>query len=71
MKKILKKLENTSIYSTGRYGEWKYASMQEAFFDGKKISEQILSALHCKVNKKQLSSIYRSQNGNEVDIKVL
>lgn len=38
---IHKKLAEHAIYSIGRYGEWKYASMQEAVLDGKKIAEQL------------------------------
>ena len=40
--KLLKKLNDLSIYSIGRYGEWKYSSMQEAVLDGKKCAESIL-----------------------------
>ena len=42
LKKLLKKLEYMFIYSIGRYGEWKYSSMQEAVLDGKNISEKLL-----------------------------
>ena len=41
LKQLHKELNNLSIYSVGRYGEWKYSSMQEAVLDGKKIAEQI------------------------------
>jgi protoporphyrinogen oxidase len=34
-------LERQSIFSIGRYGAWKYSSMQEAILDGKKIAHQI------------------------------
>ncbi|MCL4380523.1 FAD-dependent oxidoreductase [Candidatus Dependentiae bacterium] len=30
------------IYSVGRYGAWKYSSMQEAILDGKAVVEQLL-----------------------------
>jgi protoporphyrinogen oxidase len=30
------------IYSVGRYGQWKYSSMQEGLLDGKKIVDQLL-----------------------------
>jgi protoporphyrinogen oxidase len=40
--KLLKKLAAYQIFSVGRYGEWKYSSMQEAVLDGKKIAEQLL-----------------------------
>lgn len=39
--KLLKRLQEHDIHSTGRYGAWKYSSMQEAVLDGKKVAEQI------------------------------
>jgi protoporphyrinogen oxidase len=39
--KVHARLQEHDIYSVGRYGEWKYASMQEGVLDGKKIAEQI------------------------------
>lgn len=39
--KIHKELEAQSVYSIGRYGQWKYSSMQEAVLDGKKIAERL------------------------------
>jgi protoporphyrinogen oxidase len=45
LNKLHRKLNNLSIYSIGRYGEWKYSSMQEAVLDGKKTAEQILEKL--------------------------
>jgi protoporphyrinogen oxidase len=41
LKKLLNRLEQEHIYSIGRYGAWKYASMQEAILDGKHIAETI------------------------------
>lgn len=40
---LLTELKNNSIYSIGRYGSWKYSSMQDAILDGKKVVEEILS----------------------------
>lgn len=40
--KIHARLEEQSIYSIGRYGEWKYSSMQEAVLDGKKAIERLI-----------------------------
>ena len=40
--KIHARLEEQSIYSIGRYGEWKYSSMQEAVLDGKKAIERLV-----------------------------
>ncbi|MGE4169059.1 MAG: NAD(P)/FAD-dependent oxidoreductase, partial [Candidatus Babeliales bacterium] len=34
-------LHKHAVYSIGRYGEWKYASMQEAVLDGKKIVDDL------------------------------
>ena len=41
LSKIHKQLENNAVHSIGRYGEWKYSSMQEAVLDGKKIAEKL------------------------------
>lgn len=38
---LLQQLTNHQIYSIGRYGAWKYSSMQEAVLDGKHIAEQL------------------------------
>jgi protoporphyrinogen oxidase len=40
---LLNHLEENHIYSIGRYGAWKYASMQEAVLDGKKMADSITS----------------------------
>lgn len=37
--KLLKQLQDYNIISTGRYGAWKYASMQESILDGKHAAE--------------------------------
>ena len=34
-------LNKESIYSIGRYGQWKYSSMQESVLDGKKITDML------------------------------
>lgn len=47
LEKLLAQLKKDSIYSIGRYGQWKYSSMQEAVLDGKKIAE-ILTVLPAK-----------------------
>jgi len=41
---LLHTLENNNIYSIGRYGAWKYSSMQEGLLDGKAISDKLLIA---------------------------
>lgn len=40
--KLLHELETEKIYSIGRYGAWKYCSMQETLLDGKQIVEKLL-----------------------------
>ncbi len=40
---LLKQLADANIYSVGRYGAWKYASMQEAVLDGKKIAQMLIA----------------------------
>jgi len=37
-----KQLQEQKIHSIGRYGYWKYSSMQEAFLDGKAIAEKLV-----------------------------
>ena len=39
--KLHAQLSELNVFSIGRYGEWKYSSMQEAILDGKKIADQI------------------------------
>jgi|SRR5579863_9721529 len=39
--KLLSTLSKQQVYSIGRYGEWKYSSMQEAVLDGKKIADTL------------------------------
>lgn len=39
---IHKKLHELDIFSVGRYGEWKYSSMQEGVLDGKAIAEKLV-----------------------------
>lgn len=40
--KLINQLASDGIVSTGRYGGWKYSSMQEAVLDGKIASESLL-----------------------------
>ncbi len=48
---LLHALNDMKMYSVGRFGEWKYSSMQEAVVDGKKVADSIFC------NKKDLYSI--------------
>lgn len=38
-------LEKKDIYSVGRYGDWKYSTMEEAILEGKEIAEKLASQL--------------------------
>jgi len=51
LKKVHKCLNYNSVYSIGRYGHWKYSSMQEAFLDGKDIVDQLLTIPAKKLQK--------------------
>lgn len=39
---LLDRLAQENIYSVGRYGAWKYSSMQEAVLDGKQIAQELI-----------------------------
>lgn len=61
-----KTLQNYSIHSIGRYGEWKYSSMQEAILDGKQIVDKLLTRIAPatrveEVSKKTILSIPREK----------
>ena len=38
-------LKEKNIYSVGRYGGWKYSTMEEAILEGKEVAEKIASGL--------------------------
>lgn len=38
-------LRDKNIYSVGRYGGWKYSTMEEAILEGKEVAEEIASQL--------------------------
>lgn len=42
---LLQRLEDENLYSIGRYGAWKYSSMQEAVLDGRKMADEVLHQL--------------------------
>jgi hypothetical protein len=41
--KVLVALQAQDIHSCGRFGAWKYSSMQEAFVDGRDVATLVLS----------------------------
>lgn len=47
--KVISRLADYSIHSIGRFGEWKYSSMQEAILDGKKMAETILKTHQARI----------------------
>ena len=40
--KLLEQLKNLGIYSIGRFGAWKYSSMQEAVLEGRECAQELL-----------------------------
>ena len=42
LQQLLAQLKELKVHSVGRFGEWKYSSMQEAVLDGKKTAELIV-----------------------------
>lgn len=42
LQNLLNELKKHDIYSVGRYGEWKYSSMQEAVLDGKHVVDSLI-----------------------------
>jgi protoporphyrinogen oxidase len=40
--KIRSFLKRNRVYSAGRYGEWKYSSMEDAVLDGEKIASELI-----------------------------
>jgi protoporphyrinogen oxidase len=46
-------LESQNIHSIGRYGAWKYSSMQEAVLDGKTMAEQLTGKDHGTVQEQE------------------
>ena len=50
--RLLAQLTEDGIHSVGRYGAWKYASMQEAIIDGKEVAEKIVRQAPTRSRKK-------------------
>ncbi|KKP35640.1 MAG: hypothetical protein UR26_C0003G0113 [candidate division TM6 bacterium GW2011_GWF2_32_72] len=53
LEKILSTLETQNIISTGRYGAWKYSSMQEAILDGRESTSKLIFQLSNNLQKKR------------------
>jgi protoporphyrinogen oxidase len=45
IEQLLARLRDLGIYSIGRYGSWKYASMQEAILDGRAIAQELVTTI--------------------------
>ena len=58
---LLARLNENGIYSIGRYGAWKYSSMQESILDSKYIVDKIIQHV---IPKKR--SLYQSRKNNIV-----
>ncbi|MFC1842757.1 protoporphyrinogen/coproporphyrinogen oxidase [Candidatus Dependentiae bacterium] len=58
---IHKILNQYNIHSVGRYGEWKYASMQEAILDGQKIANKLISDTS-EGHKSELENYKKNKN---------
>lgn len=60
---LLQQLETNNVYSIGRFGGWKYSSMQDAFLDGKTVAEKVLGSklplqvLNLKTTQQKRSSL--------------
>ncbi|KKQ33574.1 MAG: Fumarate reductase/succinate dehydrogenase flavoprotein domain protein [candidate division TM6 bacterium GW2011_GWF2_37_49] len=65
LNKLLNDLIAKQIYSSGRYGEWNYSSMQEAVISGKALAANILNNLKTL----NLSQILNTQNLKNNEIK--
>ena len=63
--KIHNRLQKYSIHSIGRYGQWKYSSMQEAIFDGKLTVEKIIEEITFEKDKKYWHIIAKQKNLNK------
>jgi len=70
IEKLHKVLNQKSIYSIGRYGEWKYSSMEDAIIDGKKIAEKIINLDLSKISSQKFIAATKDkikkerENGN-------
>ena len=63
LNKILKKLREEDIFSIGRYGAWKYSTMEDAILDGKEIADKLITQPATKYSN--LSKIKKILNNRE------
>jgi UDP-galactopyranose mutase len=54
LNQLLMRLSSENIHSIGRYGAWKYSSMQEAVLDGKTMAEAIVKESLTPVSTKHV-----------------
>jgi protoporphyrinogen oxidase len=59
--RLLTRLTTYGIHSIGRYGAWKYASMQEAVLDGKQAALEFLQQINKKGNVYQPAKVYQQR----------
>lgn len=64
--KILARLQSNAIHSIGRYGAWKYASMQESILDGKQMADALAIIPARKEPQSYRKSSRSSQEYHEV-----
>jgi len=63
--KIHKRLHEQAIYSIGRYGQWKYSSMQEAILEGKSIAEKLTSHAHLPHQSSPFAKVMANKQGKQ------
>ncbi len=66
LEKLQKSLTEESIYSTGRFGAWKYSSMQEAVLDGKDVINTIKKNNFRSATKTNLNNIISQKREREI-----
>ena len=59
--RLLTRLTTYDIHSIGRYGAWKYASMQEAVLDGRQAALELLQKIKKKGNVYQPATVYQQR----------
>lgn len=65
---LLQELENNDLHSVGRFGAWKYSSMQEAVLDGKNIAQQLLKKKTIKESKDFIPALRFNKKNKQTKI---